>query len=85
MRTPHAPFNAFSVTGSPSETYLSPRNPVSIVDQDGRVGIDFGVYGVPETFVVDKQGVIRFKQIGPVTAEALDQKILPLVRELQKS
>ena len=58
---------------------------VSIVDQDGRVGIDFGVYGVPETFVVDKQGVIRFKQIGPVTAEALDQKILPLVRELQKS
>jgi cytochrome c biogenesis protein CcmG/thiol:disulfide interchange protein DsbE len=58
---------------------------VSIVDQDGRVGIDFGVYGVPETFVVDKQGVIRFKQIGPVTAESLDQKILPLVRELQKS
>ena len=40
---------------------------------------------VAETFVVDKQGVIRFKQIGPVTAEALDQKILPLVRELQKS
>ena len=58
---------------------------VSIVDQDGRVGIDFGVYGVPETFVVDKQGVIRFKQIGPVTAESLDRKILPLVRELQKS
>jgi cytochrome c biogenesis protein CcmG/thiol:disulfide interchange protein DsbE len=40
---------------------------------------------VPETFVVDKQGVIRYKQIGPVTAEALERKILPLVRELQRS
>ena len=58
---------------------------VSIVDRDGRVGIDFGVYGVPETFVVDKQGVIRYKQIGPVTAESLERKILPLVRDLQKS
>jgi cytochrome c biogenesis protein CcmG/thiol:disulfide interchange protein DsbE len=58
---------------------------VSVIDRDGRVGIDWGVYGVPETFVVDKQGVIRFKQIGPVTAEALEKKILPLVRELQRS
>jgi len=58
---------------------------VSVVDRDGRVGIDWGVYGVPETFVVDKAGTIRYKQIGPVTAEALEQKILPLIRELQKS
>ncbi len=58
---------------------------VSVVDADGRVGIDWGVYGVPETFVVDKQGVIRYKQIGPVTAAALERKILPLVRELQRS
>jgi cytochrome c biogenesis protein CcmG/thiol:disulfide interchange protein DsbE len=58
---------------------------VSIVDQDGRVGIDFGVYGVPETFVVDKTGAIRYKQIGPITVDALQTKILPLVRELQKS
>ena len=58
---------------------------VSVVDLDGRVGIDWGVYGVPETFVVDKAGTIRYKQIGPVTAEALEQKILPLIRELQKS
>ena len=58
---------------------------LSIVDRDGRVGIDFGVYGVPETFVIDKSGVIRYKQIGPLTLEALDQKILPLVRELQRS
>ena len=57
----------------------------SIVDRDGRVGIDFGVYGVPETFVIDKGGVIRYKQIGPLTADALRQTILPLVRELQKS
>ena len=40
---------------------------------------------MPETFVVDKQGVIRYKQIGPVTAEALEKKIIPLVRELQKA
>ena len=53
-------------------------------DADGRVGIDFGVYGVPETFVIDRQGVIRYKQIGPLTAEVLANTILPLVRELQK-
>ena len=58
---------------------------LSIVDQDGRVGIDFGVYGVPETFVIDKAGIIRYKQIGPLTADALKQTILPLVRELQRS
>jgi len=58
---------------------------VSVVDRDGRVGIDWGVYGVPETFVVDKTGTIRHKQIGALTAEVLEQKILPLIRELQKS
>jgi cytochrome c biogenesis protein CcmG/thiol:disulfide interchange protein DsbE len=57
----------------------------SIVDRDGRVGIDFGVYGVPETFVIDKVGIIRYKQIGPLTANALDGTILPLVRKLQQS
>jgi cytochrome c biogenesis protein CcmG/thiol:disulfide interchange protein DsbE len=56
---------------------------LSVVDADGRVGIDWGVYGVPETFVVDRNGVIRYKQIGPLTKEALEQKILPLVRALQ--
>ena len=55
----------------------------SIVDVDGRVGIDFGVYGVPETFVIDKEGIIRYKQIGPITMEALKEKILPLVKKLQ--
>jgi cytochrome c biogenesis protein CcmG/thiol:disulfide interchange protein DsbE len=58
---------------------------LSVVDRDGRVGIDWGVYGVPETFVVDKQGMIRYKHIGPITPDALQTKILPLIRELQKS
>jgi len=56
----------------------------SIVDADGRVGIDYGVYGVPETFLIDKTGIIRHKQIGPLTVQALKDKILPLARELQK-
>jgi cytochrome c biogenesis protein CcmG/thiol:disulfide interchange protein DsbE len=56
----------------------------SIVDQDGRVGIDYGVYGVPETFVIDRSGIVRYKQIGPLSVESLQEKILPLVRELQK-
>ena len=55
---------------------------LSAYDHDGRVGIDYGVYGVPETFVIDKQGVIRFKQIGPITPEALEKKIKPLLKEL---
>ncbi len=54
----------------------------SLFDQDGRVGIDFGVYGVPETFIIDRQGVIRFKQIGPLTPEVLKTQIEPLVRLL---
>ena len=58
---------------------------LSAFDGDGRVGIDYGVYGVPETFVIDKNGVIRHKQIGPITAEALEKTILPLIRELNKS
>ncbi|MDQ3215364.1 MAG: DsbE family thiol:disulfide interchange protein [Pseudomonadota bacterium] len=58
---------------------------LSLMDTDGRVGLDYGVYGVPETFVIDKQGVIRFKQIGPVTEEAWRKKMFPLVQQLRKS
>jgi cytochrome c biogenesis protein CcmG/thiol:disulfide interchange protein DsbE len=58
---------------------------LSITDLNGRVGIDYGVYGVPETFLIDKAGVIRYKHIGPITPDALQTKILPLVKELQKS
>lgn len=57
---------------------------LSISDTEGRVAIDYGIYGVPETFVIDRNGVIRYKQIGPITEEVLRDKILPLVRELQK-
>ena len=57
---------------------------MTAVDADGRVGIDYGVYGVPETYVIDKNGIIRYKQIGPITPEALQQNIMPLIAELQK-
>jgi cytochrome c biogenesis protein CcmG/thiol:disulfide interchange protein DsbE len=57
--------------------------PIVAVDAAGRVGIDYGVYGVPETYVIDKQGLIRYKQIGPLDDETLAKKILPLVKELQ--
>ena len=56
---------------------------LSAQDADGRVGIDYGVYGVPETYVIDKEGIIRFKRIGPVTPKVLDEQILPLVKRLQ--
>lgn len=57
---------------------------VSAFDSDGRVGIDYGVYGVPETFVIDKLGVIRMKHIGPVSPESVNEKILPLIKELNR-
>jgi len=61
-------------------------NPYTLtaMDFDGRVGIDYGVYGVPESYLIDKAGTIRYKQIGPVTPEVLEQKILPLARELAR-
>jgi cytochrome c biogenesis protein CcmG/thiol:disulfide interchange protein DsbE len=70
-----------------AQAWLAERgNPyvVSAFDADGRVGIDYGVYGVPETYVIDKAGTIRFKQIGPVTPAVLQAKIVPLIRELQQ-
>lgn len=57
---------------------------LSAYDADGRVGIDYGVYGVPETYVIDKHGVIRYKRIGPVTPQILKEKILPMVKELNR-
>jgi cytochrome c biogenesis protein CcmG/thiol:disulfide interchange protein DsbE len=53
-------------------------------DLNGRVAIDWGVYGVPETFVVTKDGRIAHKQIGPISPEALEDTILPLIRRLQQ-
>ena len=57
---------------------------MSVFDADGRVGIDYGVYGVPETYVIDRQGVIRYKRIGPVTPEIVQQKMAPLIAELNR-
>lgn len=56
---------------------------LSAYDREGLVGIDYGVYGVPETFLIDKRGVIRYKQIGVLTPDAIREKILPLVKELE--
>ena len=53
-------------------------------DEDGRVGIDLGVYGVPETFVIDKTGRIRYKHVGPVTQRDLEKYLLPLIRKLSQ-
>lgn len=55
----------------------------SIMDQDGRIGLDWGVYGVPETFVVDKKGIVRYKLTGAVTPEIIQNTLLPLIGELQ--
>ncbi len=55
---------------------------ISAYDRDGRIGIDYGVYGVPETYVIDKKGIIRYKRIGILTPELLRDRILPLVKEL---
>lgn len=57
---------------------------LSAADTEGRVSIDYGVYGVPETYLIDRNGVIRFKQIGPVTPAVLETKILPLARKLSQ-
>jgi cytochrome c biogenesis protein CcmG/thiol:disulfide interchange protein DsbE len=62
-------------------------NPYRVVafDLNGRVGIDWGVYGVPETFVIDKQGVIRYKHTGPITRDVMQDVLLPLVRQLESA
>jgi cytochrome c biogenesis protein CcmG, thiol:disulfide interchange protein DsbE len=54
----------------------------TLIDFDGKAGIDFGVYGVPETFVIDAQGVVRFKHVGVLTRQVISQKIEPLLKEL---
>jgi cytochrome c biogenesis protein CcmG, thiol:disulfide interchange protein DsbE len=64
------------------QTLGNPYN-ASIMDQDGRIGIDYGVYGVPETFVIDKKGTIRYKHTGPVTGDDVKKTFLPLIAKLQ--
>lgn len=55
-----------------------------VADPKGKVGLDWGVYGTPETFIIDRDGIIRYKQIGPMTPKAMEEKILPLLAELRK-
>jgi len=56
---------------------------MSLVDAKGQIGIDYGVYGVPETYLIDRDGIIRYKKIGPVTPDTVREKILPLVKQLK--
>jgi len=55
----------------------------SIMDQEGRTGLDYGVYGVPETFVIDKKGIIRYKHTGPVSVKDVQEILLPLINKLK--
>lgn len=57
---------------------------LSVSDLDGRVGIDYGVYGAPETFLIDRDGIIRFKHIGSITPDVWNNKLAPLAAELTK-
>ena len=61
-------------------------NPYALTafDVDGRVSIDYGVYGAPESYLIDRNGVIRFKQIGPITEDVWQNKILPLAKQLNQ-
>jgi len=56
---------------------------VSIIDRDGRAGIDYGVYGVPETFIIDQSGIVRLKHVGPLTKKVWVQKVVPLLEQLR--
>ena len=57
---------------------------LTVYDQKGRIGIDYGVYGVPETYVIDRAGVIRYKHIGPLSRDAAQKKVRPLIEELRR-
>ena len=57
----------------------------SVADADGRIAMDYGVYGVPETYVIDRRGVIRYKHIGPLTPEVARDKVEPLLKELSRA
>lgn len=56
----------------------------SAFDHDGRAGLDYGVYGVPETFLIDQHGIIRFKHVGPLTRQILEQQVLPMIAGLER-
>lgn len=55
---------------------------LSVMDKDGKIGLDWGVYGVPESFVIDKKGIVRHKHIGPVDEKSLQDELIPLIQTL---
>jgi cytochrome c biogenesis protein CcmG, thiol:disulfide interchange protein DsbE len=65
------------------QEYGNPYEAIAF-DEDGRVAIDWGVYGAPETFVLDANGIVRYKHIGPLTPKDVQQTIIPLVRRLRE-
>jgi cytochrome c biogenesis protein CcmG, thiol:disulfide interchange protein DsbE len=73
------PEDALGWLGELGDPYL-----LSAVDLDGRVAIDYGVYGAPESYIIDKNGTIRLKHVGPVMPEVWEKKILPMVQELNR-
>jgi cytochrome c biogenesis protein CcmG, thiol:disulfide interchange protein DsbE len=86
----HLPLYGIAYKDKPADatrllaTFGDPYRQVGI-DQDGRVGLNFGVYGVPETYVIDGAGVIRRRFVGPLTAETVDKDLLPLLKQLGQS
>jgi cytochrome c biogenesis protein CcmG/thiol:disulfide interchange protein DsbE len=58
---------------------------LSVLDLDGRVGIDYGVYGVPETYLIDRDGIIRYKRVGPLTPQILQDTLLPLIQQWNRT
>ena len=86
----HVPLYGIAYKDKPADTarYLAqlgdPYRRIGL-DESGRTGIDFGVYGVPETYLIDKEGHIRFRYVGPITAEALERELLPRLKALGAS
>jgi cytochrome c biogenesis protein CcmG, thiol:disulfide interchange protein DsbE len=83
----HVPIYGISYKDKPDassnllSTFGDPYAQVGL-DQDGRTGLNFGVYGVPETYVLDSNGIIRKRFVGPLTADAVDKELLPLLKKL---
>ena len=71
--------DALAVLGELGDPYV-----LNVSDFDGRVAIDYGITGAPETYLIDKQGIIRYKEVGQLTPDIMAQKILPMVKDLNK-
>jgi cytochrome c biogenesis protein CcmG/thiol:disulfide interchange protein DsbE len=57
----------------------------TVTDDDGRVGIEYGVYGTPETFLIDRDGVIRYKHVGPINRDTVRKVLMPMIAELSSA